>query len=166
MTTFHDAFPQKSVYMTECSGGDWQGDPFAATIDLVIDSTANWARAVALWNMALDENKGPQNHGCSTCRGVVTVNSGSGAVTYEADYWALGHFAKFVRPGAVRIASTATGGSSGSLKQVAFANPDGRLALVAHNTGSASTTVRVGAGASAMNVTVPANAAVTLTWSP
>ena len=39
MTTFHDAYPQKSVYMTECSGGDWQSDPFASTIDLAIDST-------------------------------------------------------------------------------------------------------------------------------
>jgi glucosylceramidase len=28
MTTFHEAFPTKSVYMTECSGGTWQGDPF------------------------------------------------------------------------------------------------------------------------------------------
>ena len=44
MTTFHEAFPQKSVYMTECSGGDWQSDPFANTIDLGIQSTANWAR--------------------------------------------------------------------------------------------------------------------------
>ncbi|HEY3819838.1 MAG TPA: glycoside hydrolase family 30 beta sandwich domain-containing protein [Polyangiaceae bacterium] len=163
MTTFHQAFPQKSVYMTECSGGTWQSDPFASTIDLAIDSTANWARAVALWNMALDENAGPQNDGCSTCRGVVTVNSGSGEVTYNADYYALGHFAKFVRPGAVRIASAS---SSGSLNQVAFANTAGSLVFIAHNTGSSSMTVRVGTGAASMDVTVPSNAAVTLIWTP
>jgi len=163
MTTFHQAFPQKSVYMTECSGGDWQGDPFAATIDLAIDSTANWARTVVLWNMALDENKGPQNHGCSTCRGVVTVNSQSGAVTYNADYYALGHFSKFVRPGALRVASTS---SSTSLNQVAFVNTDGRVAVVAHNTASGAVTLRVGSGASALNVTVPGGAAVTLAWTP
>jgi glucosylceramidase len=163
MTTFHDAFPGKSVYMTECTGGDWQDDYFANTIDLAIDSTVNWARAVVLWNMALDENKGPQNHGCPTCRGVVTIDSQSGAVTYNADYWGLGHFAKFVRPGAARVASTA---SDGALKQVAFANADGRVALVAHNTGGSSMSVRVGTGASAMTVAVPANAAVTLTWTP
>jgi glucosylceramidase len=164
MTTFHDAFPQKSVYMTECSGGDWQSDPLANTIDLAIQSTANWARAVSLWNMALDENKGPQNHGCSTCRGVVTIDSGSGAVTYNADYYALGHFSKFVRPGAVRVASKASGASSASLLQVAFRNPDGRRALVAHNTGSASATLGVQEGSTLMTVTVPANAAVTVTW--
>jgi glucosylceramidase len=163
MTTFHDAFPQKSVYMTECSGGDWQDDPFANTIELAIQSTANWARAVVLWNLALDENHGPTNHGCGTCRGVVTVNSGSGAVTYEADYWALAHFAKWVRPGAVRVSSSASGGS---LAQVAFAGADGRLVVVAHNTGTGTAKFRVGSGASALNVQVPANAAVTVTWTP
>ena len=74
--------------MTECSGGDWQDDPFANTIDLIIGSMANWARAISLWNMALDENEGPQNNGCPDCRGVITVNSQSGDVTYNADYYA------------------------------------------------------------------------------
>lgn len=163
MTTFHDAYPTKSVYMTECSGGDWQADPFANTIDLAIDSTANYAGAVSLWNMALDENKGPQNSGCSTCRGIITVNSTSGQVTYNADYYALGHFSKFVLPGASRIASTA---STTTFNQVAFADTNGRLVVVAHNTGTAAATMRVGSGSAAMNVSVPANAAVTLTWTP
>jgi glucosylceramidase len=167
MTTFHNAFPQKSVYMTECSGGSWQNDPFADTIDLIIDSMNNWARAIALWNMALDENAGPQNHGCDSCRGVITVDSTSGMVTYNADYYALGHFSKFVRPGAQRIASTATARSANAtLNQVAFINSDGTLALVAHNTGGAAAVMQVGTGATAMRVTVPANAAVTLRWSP
>jgi glucosylceramidase len=163
MTTFHQAFPMKSVYMTECSGGDWQGDPFANTIDLIIDSTSNWARAISLWNMALDENKGPQNDGCNDCRGVVTVNSQSGDVTYNADYYALGHFSKFVHRGAMRIASTS---SDTSLGAVAFANVDGRIAVVAHNSGSSTMVVRVGTGASAMNVSVPANAGVTFSFAP
>jgi glucosylceramidase len=163
MTTFHQAFPQKSIYMTECSGGDWQGDAFANTIDTIIDSTANWARAVALWNVALDENNGPQNKGCPTCRGIVTVNSQSAAVSYNADYYGLGHFSKFVRPGAARISSTA---STGSLSQVAFQNTDARVALVAHNTGNSTAAVKVGSGPAAMTVSVPANAAVTLTWTP
>jgi glucosylceramidase len=163
MSTFHQAFPTKSIYMTECSGGDWQGDAFANTIDLAIQSTANWARAVVLWNLALDENKGPTNNGCPTCRGVVTVNSQSDSVTYNADYYALGHFSKFVRPGAVRVGSSSSGGS---IAQVAFRNGDGRLALVAHNTGGTTETVVVGSGPTAMTVSVPSNAAITLTWTP
>jgi glucosylceramidase len=160
MSTFHQHFPQKSIYMTECSGGDWQGDPFAATIDLAIDSTANWARAVSLWNMALDDSKGPTNNGCSDCRGVITIDSGSGKVTYNADYYALGHFSKFVPRGAVRIGSTS---SSDSVHQVAFRDPDGSVAIVLHNTGGSTAKVVVGSGATALAVSVPANAAVTIT---
>jgi glucosylceramidase len=163
MTTFHQAFPDKSIYMTECSGGDWQGDPFANTIDLALQSMANWAQAVVLWNLALDENNGPKNNGCPTCRGVVTVNSQSAAVTYNADYYALGHFSRFVRPGAVRVGSTS---SDGSVSQVAFRNVDGRLAVVGHNTGGGTQSVQVGSGASAMTFSVPANAAFTVSWTP
>ena len=163
MSTFHQHFPQKSIYMTECSGGGWQDDPFANTIDLILDSMANWARAIALWNMALDEKSGPRNNGCPNCRGVITVDSGSGNVTYNADYYALGHFSKFVRPGALRVGSQS---SSGDLKQVAFVNTNGLIAVVAHNTGGNGMSVRVGTGASAMTVTVPANAAVTFAWTP
>ena len=64
---------------------------------------------------------------------------------------------------ATRIGSTS---SSGSLNQVAFANTDGTLAFVAHNTGNSSMTVQVGTGPQAMSVAVPANAAVTLVWTP
>jgi glucosylceramidase len=163
MTTFHNDYPQKTIYMTECSGGDWQNDPFANTIDLIISSMANWAQAIALWNMALDENEGPQNNGCPDCRGVITVNSQSGDVTYNVDYYGLGHFSKFVLPGAVRISSSTP---SQSLNQVAFKNTDGRLAVIAHNTGSSDMTVQVGTGESAMSVDVPANAGVTFSWTP
>jgi len=163
MTTFHTQFPNKSIYMTECSGGDWQNDPFANTIDLEISSTSNWARAISLWNLALDENDGPQNNGCNDCRGVITVNSQSSAVTFNVDYYALGHFSKFVLPGAVRIASSTP---NNNLNQVSFQNLDGRLAFIAHNTGNNTMTVQVGTGATAMSVQLPANAAVTISWSP
>jgi glucosylceramidase len=163
MTTFHDKFPMKSIYMTECSGGDWQDDPFANTIELEINSTANWAQAISLWNMALDENDGPKNNGCSGCRGVITVNSKTSDVTYTVDYYALAHFSKFVRPGALRISSRS---SNGALNQVAFKNKDGRLAVIGHNTGKNTLVVQIGSGASAMNVSVPANAAVTVAWTP
>jgi O-glycosyl hydrolase len=63
----------------------------------------------------------------------------------------------------VRVASSESGGS---IAQVAFANPDGRLVVVAHNTGGATAKLRVGTGASAMNVDVPANGGVTLAWTP
>ncbi len=162
MTTFHSMYPQKSIYMTECSGGGWQNDQFSDTFETILQSMANWARAVSLWNMALDDQAGPQNKGCNDCAAVVTVSQ-SGTVTYNADYYALGHFSKFVHPGASRIDATS---SSGSLNTVAFLNQDGSIAVVGHNTGGNAITMSVGTGSTAMSVQVPAAAAVTLVWTP
>ena len=83
--------------------------------------------------MALDANHGPVIGSCTNCMGVVTVNGGS--VTYNAEYYVLGHLSKFVPPGAVRIASTAQG--QGGIENVAFRNPDGTIVLVAVNSGGA-----------------------------
>src|SRR5206468_4670127 len=103
---------------------------FAGT--LLIDVTRNWARGVILWNLALDEHGGPHAGGCANCRGVVTIDSGTGAVTRNVEYYALAHASRFVRPGARRIASTS--GVAG-VQSVAFRNADdGSKALIVVNT--------------------------------
>ena len=58
-----------------------------------------------------------------------------GTVAYNAEYYTLGHLARFVQPGAVRIASTSFGttGWNGQLMDTAFRDPDGTIALVVHN---------------------------------
>ena len=58
-----------------------------------------------------------------------------GTVTRNAEYYALGHLSRFVRPGAVRIASTSFGTPAwnGQITDVAFRNPNGSTVLVAHN---------------------------------
>jgi hypothetical protein len=103
-------FPGKDTWFTECSGGQWDHD-FAHNLQyftrtLVIGTTRGWARGVSLWNLALDENYGPHKGGCGDCRGVVTIDSKTGAVTRNVEYYALAHASRFVRPGARRIAST------------------------------------------------------------
>jgi glucosylceramidase len=90
-----DAHPEKDVYFTECSGGEWApkfADNLKWTVaNLVIGTTRNWARAVAMWNLALDEHHGPHLGGCDNCRGVVTINSKTGAVTRNVEYYAFAH---------------------------------------------------------------------------
>lgn len=39
------------------------------------------SRGVVLWNLALDEQHGPHAGGCADCRGVVTIDSATGAIT-------------------------------------------------------------------------------------
>jgi glucosylceramidase len=128
-----DAYPDKDVYFTECSGGGWSKD-YAANLrwfvgTLIIGTTRNWARAVAFWNLALDAHDGPHTGGCTDCRGVVTIDS-TGAVTRNVEYVALAHASQFVLPGAVRIASTS---GVDSLASVGFRNPDRSTALIVFN---------------------------------
>nr|WP_294928518.1 glycoside hydrolase family 30 beta sandwich domain-containing protein [uncultured Flavobacterium sp.] len=135
MNQVHAAFPDKNLYFTEVSGGEWSTD-FANNLkwsigNIFIGTTRNWSKNVLLWNLALNTNYGPTNGGCTNCRGVVTINS-SGTVTKNVEYYALAHFAKFIKPGAKRVNSTEFDSSQG-LKNVAFVNPDGSKILVVLN---------------------------------
>lgn len=127
------AYPDKDVYFTECSGGQWAPE-FAGSFawfmkTLVIGSVNGGAKGVLLWNLALDEAYGPHAGGCGDCRGVVTIHSATGEVTRNLEYYALGHASRFVRPGAVRLQTRASSG----LYSVAFRNPDGSEALIVFN---------------------------------
>jgi O-glycosyl hydrolase len=163
----HNAYPNKDAFMTECSGGTWVGsdqNALQGTLgNLVINGSRNWAKGVLLWNMALDPANGPTNGGCNTCRGVVTVDPATGNVTYNMDYYALGHASKFVKPGAYRIASNTFG--SGSIEDVAFENPDGTKVLITINSGTSANTFKVDLGNKSFNYTLTAGAAATFTWS-
>ncbi len=166
-TAIHDLFPAKEVFLTECSGGTWQGGGFAGALAamtgaLVIDATRNWARGVAFWSLALDPDNGPHLGGCGTCRGVVTIDPATGAVTRNADYYALGHASRFVRQGAVRIQSNS---DMGGMKDVAFANPDGSKVLVVLNGGAAERTFTVWSGGHSFSSTLPAGAVATYRWN-
>ena len=139
MTTLHRHFPGKDIYFTECSGSQ-SSDPsntFSDTLkwhsrNLIIGSSRNWAKTVINWNVALDPSGGPHVGGCATCTGIVTVGPGD-TVTPNAEFYTLGHLSRFVKPGAVRVASTSFGttGWNGQVMDVAFVNPDGTTVLVA-----------------------------------
>jgi len=162
----HDAYPGKDAYFTECSGGEWApkfSDTFDWTVkNLIIGSTRNWSKGVLMWNLALDENFGPHKGGCSDCRGIVTINSTTGVVTKNIEYYAFGHASKFVRAGAVRVASNEAEGIS----NVAFRNPDGGLVLIALNGNAEAKAFSVKAGRKAFGYTLPAGAVATFVWKP
>jgi len=158
----HNDYPSAQAFETECSGGTWQGtdaQAFAATMGLLIGAPRNWGQSVVLWNLALDDNRGPQNNGCGTCRGVVTVHA-DGTVTKELDYWALGQVTRFVHPGAVRIASSQPAGIS----DVAYTDRDGTGVLVAYNPTASASQFSIQVGDQHVTTTLAAGAAATYTW--
>jgi glucosylceramidase len=159
----HDAHPDKDAYMTECSGGNWE-PRFERSLqwmtrELIIGSTRGWSRGVALWNLALDEQHGPHAGGCSDCRGVVTIDSATGAITRNVEYYVLAHASRFVRPGAHRIESTT--GVRG-LESVAFQNADdGSIALIVLNTARGQRRFSVRHAGQALNYALPPGAVAT-----
>ena len=165
MTTVHNAYPTKDIWFTEITGS--VGSSFAGDLkwhlsNIIIGNLRNWAKSALEWNLALDQNNGPTNGGSTNCRGVVTINNGTGAVTRNVEYYALGHASKFVDPGAVRIASNSV---AGGLEDVAFKNPDGSRVLLALNNGSASTTFKVSWNKQSFTYTLAAGAVATFKWN-
>jgi len=161
----HAQFPGKDTWFTECSGGgwatDWAKNLMFFTRTLTIDTTRGWARGVLLWNLALDENSGPHLGGCKDCRGVVTIDSRTGEVTRNVEYYALAHTSRFVRPGARRVQSSET---AGELSNVAFRNPDGSLALVVANGARAAQTFSVRVKGQSFRYTLPGMSVATFAW--
>src|SRR3954467_10338840 len=161
----HDRYPDKDAYFTECSGGDWSPkfdeNLKWTTANLIIGATRNWARGVLMWNLALDEKRGPHLGGCGNCRGVVTVDSKTGSYKREVDYYALGQASKFVKPGAHRIGSS---GGDSTLAHVAFQNPDGGKVLLVLNAAQGAQVFAVRAAGSSFDFTLPAASVVTFIW--
>ncbi|MGY1578693.1 ricin-type beta-trefoil lectin domain protein [Streptomyces sp. MN13] len=163
-TAVHDRYPQLDAFGTEHSGGTWIADQQREDMMNIIDYTRNWAKSVTKWSLAVDQNRGPHNGGCGTCDGLITVHNGDarhGQVDFTIEYYTMGHLTKFVRPGAHRIASTA----SAAVPNVAWRNPDGSKALIAYNPSSSARTVTVNWGSQHATYSLPGRTSATFTWS-
>jgi glucosylceramidase len=160
-------FPTLGNWETEHSGGTWVTDQFTADFLEITLVLRNAGKSYVKWSLALDENLGPnltQNAGlggCNTCTPIVTVNSQTGAVTKDIEFYTLGHYSKYVLPGAVRVYSSNTP----AIASVAFVNPDGSVALIAYNSSPSSQSFQVQWGTQSFSYTLPGTAAATFTWT-
>lgn len=165
MTQVHAQFPDKNLYFTEISGGQWSPN-FVDNLkwnisNIFIGTTRNWSKNVLLWNLALNSNHGPTNGGCADCRGVVTINGGN--VVKNVEYYTLAHFSKFVKPGAKRVNSTDFDNSL-NMQNVAFVNPDGSKVLVVLNQSETTRKFAVKSGGTRISYSIEPNAVATIVW--
>ncbi len=140
----NNAFPEKGIWFTECSGGAWATD-FSSNIswnmeNVFIGSINYFSKGVLLWNIALDESYGPKNGGCSNCRGVLEIRT-DGTVKKNEEYYMIGHFSKFVDMGAKRIETKLEGNDN--ILATGFLNLNGDIILVIHNKGSVQSTINI-----------------------
>jgi glucosylceramidase len=166
-TKLHDHFPAKGIWLTECSGGEWQkGNLLVAQADLIIETTRNWGQSVVLWNLGLDQNHAPHLGGCTDCRGVVTIDHSKSpaTVTLTVDFTALAHASNFVAPGALRIDSITS--EESPLKHVAFRNSDGSIVLLALNPSERAIAFSIAWQSQYATYTLQPGAVVTFQWPP
>ncbi|MET0573469.1 MAG: glycoside hydrolase family 30 protein [Pedobacter agri] len=131
----HEAYPDKALIFTEgCKEkydvkklDDWTlGERYGySMINDFNAGTAAWTD----WNILLDENGGP-NHVGNFCFAPVHADVKNDKLIYTNAYYYMGHFSKFIRPGAKRIG---TASSRDLLQSTAFLNADGKLVVVVMN---------------------------------
>jgi len=130
-----EAFPSTHLIFTEgCAErfnkeqiNDWKwGESYGRNlINDFNNGTVGWTD----WNILLDERGGP-NHVGNFCFAPVHADTQSGEITYLNSFYYLGHFSKFIRPGAKRISCSS---SRGQLLTTAFRNSNGKIAVVVMN---------------------------------
>ena len=130
-----EAFPNKNLVFTEgCIEkfdlnriNDWKlGEVYGKSL---VNDFNNGTVAWLDWNILLDEKGGP-NHVGNFCFAPIHADLQNGKLLYTNIYYYIGHFSKFVRPGAKRIACSS---SRDFLTTTAFRNTDGSLAIIILN---------------------------------
>ena len=131
-----ESFPDKNLIFTEgCKEkfdltkiNDWTlGERYGISIVNDFNSgTCAWTD----WNILLDETGGP-NHVGNFCFAPAHADTKTGQLLYTNAYYYMGHFSKFIRPGAKRIVSAS---SRDHLQTTAFVNTDGSVVVVVLNT--------------------------------
>ncbi|MCK9398675.1 MAG: glycosyl hydrolase [Bacteroidales bacterium] len=143
-----EAFPQKQLLLTEACNypfswetfDQWHwGENYGASI---ITDFNNGAVAWTDWNILLDETGGP-NHVNNFCFAPVHADTRDGSLHYMNSFFYIGHFSKYIIPGAKRIACSS---SRAQLLTTGFKNPDGTIVVIVMNTGDSQVEYRLYVG--------------------
>jgi glucosylceramidase len=100
------------------------------------------------WNILLDERGGP-NHVGNFCFAPIHADTRTGKLIFTNSYYYIGHFSKFIRPGARRILAAP---SRSMLLATAFLNTDGTVVVVVMNPTARETAYHVVVGSSDVEI--------------
>jgi glucosylceramidase len=106
------------------------------------------------WNIVLDEKGGP-NHVGNFCDAPIIADTDKDEIILRPSYYYMGHFSKFILPGAKRIGFAK---SQARLEVTAFRNPDRSIVLVAMNRTEDAMEFQVKLGPKAFTTDIPAHA--------
>lgn len=95
----------------------------------IIGDLNNGCHAFTDWNLVLNEMGGP-NHVGNFCDAPIIADTETDEIIYEISYYYIGHFSKYIRPGAKRIGLSRY---TDKLEACAFKNADGSIVTVVMN---------------------------------
>lgn len=167
----HNQRPDKELVFTETSIGEWnEGRNLEKRLmedmrEVALGTVNNWSRAVIVWNLMLDNDKGPnRDGGCQTCYGAVDISkSNFKKITRNSHYYIVGHLSAVVKSGAVRIG--ASGYTAEGLIYTAFKNIDGSYALVLLNDANENRKITINDTKNHFSYEVPAKSVVSYRWA-
>jgi glucosylceramidase len=150
----HRIYPDKHIVFTEgtpanfdsTAYGRWSlGERYGRSMINDFNSgTEGWTD----WNILLDERGGP-NHVGNFCFAPIHADTRTGRLIYTNSYYYIGHFSKFIHPGARRIVAAP---SRSMLLSTAFANEDGTIAVVVMNPTSRGGRYHLAVGSSSVEI--------------
>jgi len=130
----HRRYPELKLFFAE---GCVEYSRFSGTTDLenaemyahdIIGNLNAGTCASMDWNLLLDERGGP-NHAGNLCRACV-MRTPDGDVEKKGAYFYIGHFSRYISPGAVRIGLSRC---RSDIEATAFENPDGAITVALLN---------------------------------
>ncbi|MBN1596926.1 MAG: glycoside hydrolase family 30 protein [Bacteroidales bacterium] len=154
----HDSWPDKMLLYTEAGQrGSWEA-AYELGKNIIIDLN-NWANGWVYWNLLLDETRGPRHAGGLGGSSIVVADLQTGEVHYNPPFYYFGHFSKFIRPGAKRIACTS---SSDYFIATAFINTNGKIAVVVQNLNDCDEMFQIWVGGQIIKFNAPPHAIFTV----
>ena len=135
LKNINESFPSKNMLFTEgCQEGfDSERLHFWPNAERYGNSMINDFNSGVVgwtdWNILLDERGGP-NHVQNFCFAPIHANTKTGELIFTPTYYYIGHFSKFIKPGALRVSTTT---SRTTIESTSFQNPEGEIITVVMN---------------------------------
>lgn len=159
----HEKFPDKKLIFTEgcveysrfSEAGQLENAQMYA-YDIIGNINAGM-NAFIDWNILLNKEGGP-NHVSNFCDAPIMCDTENDHVQEKLSYTYIGHFSRFIEPGAKRIASTKY---TDKLDVVSLKNPNGSIVAVLLNRSKEEVPVAIRLGGQVAEFSVPASSIVT-----
>jgi glucosylceramidase len=162
----YEAFPDKHIFFTEGCAESFNSSRYNAWVlgeeygrSMINDFNSGMV-GFTDWNILLDETGGP-NHVQNFCFAPVHGDTKTGKLIYTNAYYYIGHFSKFIQPGAKRVTAAA---SRSQLLTTAFKNEDGKTVVIVMNQSNIKTPYYLWINGMAAEVTALPHSIATLVF--